>query len=241
MRRAGFIAAIFAIAAITTAHANPMLKNGDFEAVYTMTGPSSADQGYGVWKLGADNLVPDDWSLNGALPGQLQVGSEGAASGKRFPKPVDLSPYEALALWVCGDGKGEALRFQFRDAAGANADWVIPMNFRGWRLMVFKTADAEKSNWKQTEYVLFYFNNIPAGTTVAMKFDDLKAIPKLPTPPRLCRPALTVEGNRISVAAEGKGIVLKPGPNRFELSCGEPQSAPRNVTIRVMRIRETGE
>jgi len=122
--------------------------------------------------------------------------------GRRFAKPLDLSAYEAVALWVCGDGKGEILRFQFYDVTGAYADWTVPIDFSGWRLLVFKTADAAKFDWEQTEYVLFYFNSIPAKTTVAMKFDDLKALPKLRPPPPLCRPALTVADKKLTTAVE---------------------------------------
>lgn len=122
--------------------------------------------------------------------------------GRRFAKPLDLSAYEALALWVCGDGKSEVLRFQFYDVAGTYADWTVPIDFNGWRLLVFKTASAAKFDWRQTEYVLFYFNNIPAKTTVAMKFDDLKALPKLRPPPPLCRPALTIADKKLSTEAD---------------------------------------
>ena len=124
------------------------------------------------------------------------------AKGKRFPKPLDLSAYEAIALWVHGDGKRETLRFQFADAAGKTADWLVPIDFSGWRLHVFRTADRGNFDWKKTEYVLFYFNGIPAGTTVTIKFDGLKALPKTRGSPSLCGPVLTVNNKRISLPAE---------------------------------------
>ncbi|OGV70078.1 MAG: hypothetical protein A3K19_27615 [Lentisphaerae bacterium RIFOXYB12_FULL_65_16] len=187
--------------------------------------------------------------------------------GRRFAKPLDLSAYQAVAFWVCGDGKGELLRFQCYDVAGAYADYAVPIDFTGWRLLVFKTADAAKFDWKQTEYVLFYFNNLPAKTTCALKFDDLKALPKLRPPPRLCRPVLTVADKKLTTDAEldsnealtldatgrclvwragqaeprevkaaGDPIVLAPGPNRFELTCDTAAGAPRDVTVRVVRL-----
>ena len=122
--------------------------------------------------------------------------------GRRFAQPLDLSPYQAVAFWVCGDGKGEVLRFQFYDVAGAYADWTVPIDFNGWRLLVFRTADAAAFDWRQAEYVLFYFNNIPAKSTVTIKLDDLKALPKLRPPPRLSHPVLTVADKRLTAAVE---------------------------------------
>jgi hypothetical protein len=104
-----------------------------------------------------------------------------------------------VALWVNGDAKGEALRFQFRDSAGAYADWVLPMDFTGWRLLVFKTADRPEFNWQKVEYVIFYFNNIPPNATVTMKFDDLKALPKLRKPPLLSGLRLTINEKEMSI------------------------------------------
>ena len=186
------------------------------------------------------------------------------AKGKRFAKPLDLSAYEAVAMWVHGDGKRETLRFQFRDVAGRYADWLVPIDFRGWRLLVFKTADRPDFNWKATEYVIFYFNDIPARATVTVKLDDLKAIPKLRQPPALNQPVLSINGKPIALSVklganealtiEGAGtctvwrgtaqaasvnvaaqaLVLKPGPNRFELSCDASKGAPRDVSVRVL-------
>jgi hypothetical protein len=187
--------------------------------------------------------------------------------GRRFAKPLDLSPYEAVAFWVCGDGKGEILRFQFHDAAAGYADWTVPIDFSGWRLLVFRTADAAQIDWKQTEYVLFYFNNIPAQATVELRLDDLRALPRLRPPPRLCNPVLTVAGQRASLEGEfeanealtldrsGRGrawragvaeprevkggrepLALNPGLNRLELTCDASRGAPRDVTVRVVRL-----
>ena len=99
------------------------------------------------------------------------------AKGKRLPKPLDLSGYPALGLWVHGDGQGEALVFQLRDTAGRYAHWTVPITFTGWRLQRFTTAEARDFDWKQVEYVLFYYNNLPAQATCTLKLDDLKALP----------------------------------------------------------------
>lgn len=188
------------------------------------------------------------------------------AKGKRFPKPLDLSRYEAIAFWLYGDGKKETLRFQFRDTAGANADWLPVIDFTGWRLMVFHTADAKGIDWKNIEYLIFYFNNIPANTTVTLKLDDVKAIPKLRKAPPLRNLALIANGKRIelpvalcagqSLATDGLGgcsvyegvklikkvkapdsiFVLKPGMNQVMLTCETAKRTTCHVTARVIRL-----
>jgi hypothetical protein len=119
------------------------------------------------------------------------------AKGKRFPEVLDLARYEAVALWVCGDGQRESLRLQFRDVTGKFADWLTPMDFTGWQLLVFRTADAKDFDWKKVEYVIFYYNGIPAKAAVTMKFDDLKALPKLRKAPKLSEPVLSVNGKPV--------------------------------------------
>jgi hypothetical protein len=115
--------------------------------------------------------------------------------------------------------------------------------------------------------VIFYYNDIPAKTTVTMKFDDLKALPKLREAPPLSHPALTVNGQPIrlpvtlgrseAVTVDTRGrctlwprrpaqpqrleakaapILLQPGANRLELTCDTTTGAPRDVTVRVVRL-----
>ena len=115
---------------------------------------------------------------------------------------MDLSRHPALALWVHGDGRGETLRIQFRDTAGQHADWLIPVEFTGWRLEVFPTAQAAGFDWRRTEYVLFYYNNLPANATCQVKLDGLKALAKLSERAPLRRPVLTVNGRRIPLPGE---------------------------------------
>ena len=107
------------------------------------------------------------------------------AKGKRFTPALDLAGYQAVAFWLHGDGRGETLRFQFRDTAGQYADWLVTIDFSGWRLQVFRTADAKGFDWDKTEYLIFYYNGIPAGTTCTLRFDDVKMISRAAAPPTL--------------------------------------------------------
>ena len=123
------------------------------------------------------------------------------AVGRRLAEPVDLSRYPGIGLWIQGDARREVMRLQFRDTAGRHADWLVPIDFSGWRLHVFRTAEAADFDWRRVEYVLFYYNDLPAGATCALKFDDLKALPALGASPALRRPALVVNGRRIALPA----------------------------------------
>ncbi len=188
------------------------------------------------------------------------------AKGKRFTPPLDLSRHEGIAFWLHGDAKKETLRFQFRDVAGASADWLIPIDFTGWRLMVLRAADAPNFDWGKVEYVIFYFNNIPAQTSVTMKLDDLKAVARLRAPSPLSGLLLKANGQTLRIPADlgprewaitdGAGMCsvwkglkrerslpapestfrLQPGANQFELLCNTSQTMPRNVTVRVIRL-----
>ena len=128
------------------------------------------------------------------------------AKGKRFSPTLDLTGQQALAFWLRGDGQGETLRFQLRDVNGAPADWLLPIDFTGWRLQVLRTADRPDFDWARTEYLILYFNDIPLGATVTLGFDDVKALPTLRPPPPLERPELTVGDQRLSLR-----VSLAPG------------------------------
>jgi hypothetical protein len=186
------------------------------------------------------------------------------AKGRRFGKPLDLSAYPTIAFWLCCDGKGETLRFQFRDTAGRNADWLVPLNFTGWKLERFSTADAPAFDWKHTEYVIFYYNDLPAGATCTMKLAGLKALPADEAAAELGNLALTINGARLvfpvalrggdllTVDDQGQGVVargdkpvetfamrggpamLKPGENELRLTCEHAELAPDEVTVRVL-------
>jgi len=131
--------------------------------------------------------------------------------GRRFEPPLDLSGFGAVAFWLCGDGKGETLRFQFRDTQGRYADWLVKIDFVGWRLQRYPLSDAPDFDWKHVEYVIFYFNDLPAGSTCTLKLDDLKALPGDGQAGTLRRPCLYVNDQRLSfpvVLGAGEALAL---------------------------------
>ncbi len=120
------------------------------------------------------------------------------ATGRRFSQPVDLSGSQAIALWIDGDGKGETFRLQLRDTAGRAATWTTLVSFQGWRLCVFRTADAPAFDWSKTEYLTLRLEGMAGGSTVQVRLDDLRALPELhPAPPLVC-PTVQINGKRIA-------------------------------------------
>lgn len=129
------------------------------------------------------------------------------AKGRRFAAPVDLSAFQAISFWLHGDGKRETLRFQFRDAAGVPADWLVPIDFTGSRREVLRTADRPDFDWRRAEYLIFYYNDIPAGATVELRFEGVRALPALLPGAPLSGLRLTLNGGD---PCELKGE-LRPG------------------------------
>jgi len=130
--------------------------------------------------------------------------------GRRFAKPLDLSGYEALGLWVHGDGQRELFYFQLRDSAGRWCNCRAQVDFRGWRLLVFPTrakGAAQSSrvrmrdgfDWKQVDYLILYFNSIRSGAAVSVELGALKAIPTVRAGGPLATPTLTVNGKAVRI------------------------------------------
>jgi len=103
------------------------------------------------------------------------------------------------------------LRFQFRDAKGTPADWLVRIDFTGWRLQVLRTSDRPEFDWSRTEYLIYYFNDIPSKATVALRLDDVKAIRELRPPPLLVHPEVTVNDQRVMLPlalGPGQGVTI---------------------------------
>jgi hypothetical protein len=128
------------------------------------------------------------------------------AKGRRLASPLDLRETPILSLWVQGDGRGETLRFQLRDADGKHADWLLPITFGGWQRLSFPAAERPDFDWSRTAYVLFYFNDLPAQATCSLGLAELKALPPSATPACLTQPTLTLNG-----AALVLPVTLAPG------------------------------
>ena len=151
-----------------------------------------------------------------------------SAKGRRYPAPLDLSACRSVGFWLHGDGKGESFKVQLRDTAGKWHDMVTRVSFAGWRYVEFDLAGA-KLDLGRIEYLIIYYNSIPAGETVTCLVDDIRALRYAAT---LRRPVLTVgdarvvfpvdlaRGDRLRFDAEGCSVTRKaaagPVPVRAE-------------------------
>jgi hypothetical protein len=135
-------------------------------------------------------------------------------TGRRLARPLDLSRCQAVALWVNGDGEGETLRVEVRDAVGRAAHWTVLMSFKGWRLCVFPTGTAHNLDWSKTDLVLFRLQGLAARTAVRVGLRDFRALRTLHPAPPLVRPVVTLNGRPVffPVRLEGGQAVTSQGP-----------------------------
>jgi hypothetical protein len=77
-----------------------------------------------------------------------------------------------------GDGNGHYFKIQLRDTKGNWQDMVTHVDFLGWRYVEFELGAGADIDLSKIEYIILYFNNIPAGKTVTCYVDDLRALPE---------------------------------------------------------------
>jgi len=136
------------------------------------------------------------------------------AVGRRLDGPLDLSGHQAMGLWVDGDGKGETLRMQLRDAAGRVATWNVLISFKGWRLCVFRMSEAAGVDWSKTDHLLISLQGMAANIGVRVRLDDLRALPEIHPAPVLELPALEVNGKTVEfpIRLESGQALASEGP-----------------------------
>lgn len=165
------------------------------------------------------------------------------ATGRRLPKPLDLSRCQALGLWVDGDGKGETLRVQLRDAAGRAATWPVLISFQGWRLCVFRKAEAAGFDWSKAEYLVARIEGMAGGVSVRLGLDDVRALPELHPMPALAQPTVQVNGASVQfpVRLQSGQALTSAGPGGVEFWPGGMQAGRAvNVSTEVLLL-EPGE
>ena len=161
------------------------------------------------------------------------------AVGRKLDGPLDLSGYKALGLWVDGDGMGETLRLELRDAAGRVAAWNVLITFKGWRLCVFRTSEAAGFDWSKTEHLLLRLQGLAANVAFQVRLDDLRVLPEIHSAPVLTLPALEVNDRKVefpirlkcgqALASEGPAVVrFFPG--------GMQPSRPVDVSTAVLTL-----
>ena len=134
-----------------------------------------------------------------------------SARGRRFAPVVNLSPFTDVGFWLHGDGNGEILYLQLRDVKGMHHDMKTRIDFTGWKYVQFPLLGT-KLDLSKVEYLIIYYNAIPAGKTVTCCVDDIRALRDSLT---LSSPTLTVGGRKfVFSAALAKGDRLKYAQGR---------------------------
>ncbi len=193
-----------------------------------------------------------------------RAGSDGwCARGARFARPLDLSGYSRLGFWIHGDGAGESLKLQWRDTAGAWQDMVTPIDFEGWKYVEFPLGVGATINLTKIEYLILFFNGVPAGKTVTCCVDDVRALRETGIVRdlhlsvggrKILFPLAVAAGQRLVYAGAGECVVfgadgtvvrrarpagtlpaLKPGPNRVEFGVGEGSAPEFEVVVRLTK------
>ena len=120
-----------------------------------------------------------------------------SARGRRFAQSLDLTAYRGLGVWVHGDGKMQVLKFQLRDTAGGWCDMTRVIDFTGWRFLDLGFGDCNL-DLSQVEYLIIYYNALPAGGSVTTYIDDIRALPR---GEGLVNPSLTAGGATVTFPA----------------------------------------
>jgi len=217
-----------------------------------------------TFALGADKA--DAKSADGALTFNA-TSTRGdragwAAIGRRFDPPLDLAGAAAIGFWLRGDGRGQSFKVQLRDTAGKWHDMVTPVTFSGWRYIEHR-LDKPALDLARIEYLLLFYNGLPAATGVLCAVDDIKAIRSsayLETPiltvgeSQLSVPVRLYPGQRLrsrdgqtwetlgtdgSTLASGKlsgpAPLLRAGDNPVSLAFKEKPSDGLRVTVRTVK------
>lgn len=165
------------------------------------------------------------------------------AVGRKLSKPLDLSRCQAIGLWVDGDGKGETLRLQLHDAAGRSAVFNVLVSFQGWRLCVFRTAAAAGFDWSKTDRLLVWLQGLAGDTSVQVRLDDLRGLPKLSPAPQLVRPSVEVNGRGVTlpVSLDSMQAVTSEGPGGIRFWPGGMQPSQTVDVSSAVLMLQPGE
>jgi len=96
--------------------------------------------------------------------------------GRAFRSPLDLTGLQAIKAWVHGDGKGELLKIQLFDGKRGYRDDYIRIDFTGWREVVCDHPALDTADRTHITRVNFYYNSLPANTSVDCAIDAVRAV-----------------------------------------------------------------
>ncbi len=165
-------------------------------------------------------------------------------------EPIDFSGFKAIGFWLHGDGGGQSLKLQLRDATGGWQDMYRRVDFTGWRYCQFDLGVPQLKDPSKITGMNLYYNGIPAGKTVTCHVDEIRLLREVET---LTDPELTIAGQpiRFPVAMHAGDRLAFKGMNdcRVYRATGEfedvapegaaPRLAPGSSPI-VFSLPETG-
>lgn len=122
-----------------------------------------------------------------------------ARVGKTFQPHANIDRYDALGVWVYGDGRGEVLNLQLaspREYYEALDDHYVTIDFTGWRYfeLLLRERDAERYDdyvWPYSGHyhvyraplirqhvseLNLYYNELPPGETATCFLSQIKAL-----------------------------------------------------------------
>ncbi len=142
----------------------------------------------------------------GEASGRFTAANEGdSAEGawvravKEFDPVVDMSPHDALGLWVHGDGQGELLNLQLTNLPEyfrTIDDHYVKVDFRGWRYFELLLRERDAAAYHDYEWpygahcvlhrsplvrhvvnrMTVYLNNVPPGEEATCCLSPVKAL-----------------------------------------------------------------
>ena len=155
--------------------------------------------------------------------------AERAASGgpwakisRTFSPYADVSGRQALGVWVCGDGQGELLSFQWGNPSyviRGRGDRFVVADFTGWRYFELIEPEGERIaeyswpsgahaydiyregvSFAHVDSLSIWYNNLPEGKKVACCLSPVRALPLAKG--KLRNPAIKVGDQAITFPVE---------------------------------------
>jgi len=165
--------------------------------------------------------------------------AEGAWSrvSKVFDPPLDLNQFDALGVWIHGDGRGELLNLQLTNPTQfwpTLDEHYVKVDFRGWRYfeLLAKERDSDQHAdflWPYQDVSAIYrsplihdhvsalnlwFNRVPPGGEATCCLSPIKALRIMKT--KLRNPVVTVGGKELALPVtleSGYSLEFASAPN----------------------------
>ncbi|MBI2299727.1 MAG: hypothetical protein HYU66_12440 [Armatimonadetes bacterium] len=152
--------------------------------------------------------------------------------GKHFDPPLDLTFHAGIGFWLRGDGQGGSFKLQIRQGPNAT-DYYIHNDFTAWRYFQLVRPDKPSPlpvDYTKVDYLIFYYNGLPANRTVTCWIDGVKALPALDRA-AVTNPVVEAGGRTVGFPAtltDGERLCWFPGeaPYVIPAQAGERRVLP---------------